>query len=81
MRDYVGTFWHGRYAATREFVVVDRRGDDFVMFELETETFHLAYVPSWGDTLWVHRFYHGEYFDNMTLEPMEPLKTQITVLG
>lgn len=81
MRDYIGTFWRGRYtSACGEFLVVDRHEDHFVMFELETETFHFARVPGWGDTLWMHRFYHGEYFDNMTLVPTQPLKTQITAL-
>lgn len=82
MRDYIGTFWRARYASSYlgEYLVVDRQGDDFVVLELKTEMFHPAQVIGWSDTLWMHRFYRGEYFDNMTLEPTEPLKTQITAL-
>lgn len=83
MRDYIGTFWCARYGpgAEGEYLVVDKRGDQYVLLELSTHTFHPARCPGWGDTLWMHRFYGGEYFDNMTLQPAEPLKySQITAL-
>jgi len=82
MRDYVGTFWRSRFSSSNdEYLVVSEKDGQFVVLEMTTQTFHPAEVWGWDDTLWMHRHYHGQYFDNMTLEPVKRLKSsRITAL-
>jgi hypothetical protein len=83
VRGYVGTFWRFRFNSEREeYLVVEEKDDgSCVVLETSSETFHPAEIVGWEDRLWMHRHYRGEYFDNHTLEPVEPLKRQITALG
>lgn len=76
MRDYVGTFWKFQYdSKDEEYLVVSKTDDGWVLLEMQTGVIHPPAVGTeWFHLLWLHRYYHGRYFDNHTLVPVSKLE-------